>query len=538
MSARFLSSRIPELKTLNEEEVSKDLRVMEAFSNASVSYAQRYLIFRNQNLVKRGHYEPGDEGKTTGGSSSGNTAPATLMREEKIRLPVKIDPEEEKRLAILRKKIMGSEGEREIMESDYLALRTHSMYQTRRAKVIKERNGVAMAFLIELAKRRARVLALRRVKCQIAREILVMFESNPKQEDKRIKDDDEKMMDVDEKINDDNCEEKMKNGDVDEKMKDDDEKINDDDDEKIYDDDDEKINDDDEKTKNDEGTNDDEKMMDGMIEDDDGNEKIKDDDCGTKIEDNDGDEIEDNDGDEMEDNDGDEKIEDSDGDEKMNDGEEKIIGDVDDNNIKDDEKIQDGDDDNMNNANVLVNLCEKIEKELKSAEQACCEVEIPKENHKGKKKEDRSSKEKEKDEKNMTKARKRDKNSASSKDRKRTDNSPKSVVDTRSDVIQWDSHFPPRTPRDMPILLSQLSTAPDRSAATVYRHLDQKHSLLFIPSNLPLTEALKASEEKSLDELRMEAKKLMKEMEKERESIELKLPVTAKPSSRLLQIRN
>merc|ERR1712241_1615349 len=105
-------------------------------------------------MGKRGHYEPGDEGKTMGGSSTGNAAPTTL-REEKIRLPVKIDPEEEKRLAILRKKIMGSEGERELMESDYLALRTHSMYQTRRAKIIKGRNGVAMAFLIELAKRRA-----------------------------------------------------------------------------------------------------------------------------------------------------------------------------------------------------------------------------------------------------------------------------------------------------------------------------------------------------------------------------------------------
>jgi len=78
-------------------------------------------------------------------------------------MPIKIDPEEEKRISLLRKKIHQSEFEREKLETEYLSLRAHYVHESQlvrktrayemgRWKLLKEvmtRRGIAMGRDIE-----------------------------------------------------------------------------------------------------------------------------------------------------------------------------------------------------------------------------------------------------------------------------------------------------------------------------------------------------------------------------------------------------
>jgi len=91
-------------------------------------------------------------------------------------MPVRIDPEEEKRLAILRKRVAASEAKREVLETEYLSLRAHYVHESH--KLRRTRSGVTgeLKFLRDLLKCRGESLALRRVKCAVAREIVASLE--------------------------------------------------------------------------------------------------------------------------------------------------------------------------------------------------------------------------------------------------------------------------------------------------------------------------------------------------------------------------
>jgi len=89
-----------------------------------------------------------------------------------ITMPVRIDPEEEKRLSILRKRVAASEAKREVLETEYLSLRAHYVHESHLLRHARRNTDGQLGLLKELARRRGEVLALRRVRVAVGREIL------------------------------------------------------------------------------------------------------------------------------------------------------------------------------------------------------------------------------------------------------------------------------------------------------------------------------------------------------------------------------
>jgi len=158
---------------------------MEAYGAACVSYAQQLFAFSNRELVARGHYgpappapgmtftQPGGQNGNGYNSSSQTAMPAVTM-------PVRIDPEEEKRLAILRKRVAASEAKREVLETEYLSLRAHYVHESHKLRRTKSLVNGQLKMLRDLVSRRGRVLALRRVRCAVANDVLACLEHRSK----------------------------------------------------------------------------------------------------------------------------------------------------------------------------------------------------------------------------------------------------------------------------------------------------------------------------------------------------------------------
>jgi len=178
LSARLTGANTP-LAPLTGDEMERDLRHMEAFSNACTSYAQQYYIFTNRNNTNAKEAN-GDDGTsssnnsqshgqgrsvTPGGSHRGGQVPIIAM-------PVRIDPEEERRLQTLRQKIQLCEAQREIYEGQYLSLRAHYISLSKKLKGKRDDVDSRITFLQEQVKKRGRLLALQRVRIQIVRETL------------------------------------------------------------------------------------------------------------------------------------------------------------------------------------------------------------------------------------------------------------------------------------------------------------------------------------------------------------------------------
>ncbi|KAG7345030.1 hypothetical protein IV203_032561 [Nitzschia inconspicua] len=158
LSARQTGANIP-LASLSQEEIERDLRHMEAYSNACTIYSQQYYIFHNQNASKDLENDPKSLHRTP--------QPPPL-----IAMPVRIDPEEEKRLANLRQKIQQCEAQREVYEGQYLSLRAHYIYLSQQLKMKRDDVNQRFDFLQSQVKKRGRLVALQRVRLQILRDTL------------------------------------------------------------------------------------------------------------------------------------------------------------------------------------------------------------------------------------------------------------------------------------------------------------------------------------------------------------------------------
>jgi hypothetical protein len=176
MTSRCLGTRVP-LTTLSGDEIEKDLRHMEAYANACTAYSQQFFIYHNRALVQSGHFGPVV-------ASTGSPTEPLLNGDgyDPYRrvMPVRIDPEEEKRVALLRKKIASSEAQREILETEYMSLRAHYVYESQRLKRSRHTVDGQLKVLQELVKARGTVVALRRVRCAAARDILRALEHRNK----------------------------------------------------------------------------------------------------------------------------------------------------------------------------------------------------------------------------------------------------------------------------------------------------------------------------------------------------------------------
>jgi hypothetical protein len=170
-SARQTGANIP-LSCLAPDEIERDLRHMEAFSNACTMYAQQYYIYHNNQTVSKDN--PADN------SQDGKKQQQQQQQQQQlpptpaplIAMPVRIDPEEEKRLANLRQKIQQCEAQREVYEGQYLSLRAHYIYLSQQLKMKRDDVNQRCQFLQSQVNKRGRLVALQRVRLQILRETL------------------------------------------------------------------------------------------------------------------------------------------------------------------------------------------------------------------------------------------------------------------------------------------------------------------------------------------------------------------------------
>ncbi|KAL9180783.1 hypothetical protein ACHAXT_011236 [Thalassiosira profunda] len=163
MSSRYLSSRVSHgLTPLAKDDIDKDLRHMEAYRNACDGYSQQLFAWRNQELVRGGYF--GSFAPIAGGDGAVQTS-------SKFSMPSRIDPEEEKRLSLLRKRIHQSEFERERLETEYLSLRAHYVHESQLARKTQAYEAGRWELLREAMARRAKVLGLMRAKIAMGRDV-------------------------------------------------------------------------------------------------------------------------------------------------------------------------------------------------------------------------------------------------------------------------------------------------------------------------------------------------------------------------------
>lgn len=153
MTSRGIGARI-QLAPLSRDEMERDLRHMEAYANACTAYAQQFFIYHNRQLVQSGHFGPAEDRA----------------------MPVRIDPEEEKRISLLRKRIAASEAQREVLETEYMSLRAHYVYESQRLRKSRQNADGQIKLLQDLVKSRGTVIALRRLRVAFARDIFAALE--------------------------------------------------------------------------------------------------------------------------------------------------------------------------------------------------------------------------------------------------------------------------------------------------------------------------------------------------------------------------
>ena len=173
MTSRYLSTKLSHALTpLPKDAIEKDLRHMEAYRNACNGYNQQLFVYKNQDLVRSGYFGtfapvPGSEGDVQPAVAS---APS-IVSKPSFSMPIKIDPEEEKRLQQLRKKIHQSEFEREKLETEYLSLRAHYVHESQLVRKTRAYEMGRWKLLREVMTRRGKVLGLMRAKIAMGRDI-------------------------------------------------------------------------------------------------------------------------------------------------------------------------------------------------------------------------------------------------------------------------------------------------------------------------------------------------------------------------------
>lgn len=210
MTARYIGARVAsQISILTKEEIEKDLRHMEAFANTCVAYAQQFFLYHNRGYNGDAPLVTSDQvavvvasaaaaaaAPTTTSSSPppltlassssavfSSTSPTTVAvaapppPRALLTLPVRIDPEEEKRLAQLRKKIAFAEAQREILETQYMSLRAHNVEEWQRLGQARTRMEHQLSFLRSLVQTKGKVLHMHRVRVQMTRDVLAALQA-------------------------------------------------------------------------------------------------------------------------------------------------------------------------------------------------------------------------------------------------------------------------------------------------------------------------------------------------------------------------
>lgn len=155
-SSRWLGSRAEKssasgskllLQPLSTEEIDQDLRHMNAFWTACQRYQQHAYAAINRIAVDN---RPHSQAPT---------------------LPIRLDPDSDKRVQAQRQKIAQAEMIREALEQEYVALRAHYVETCQQLEQAVVDKDTRLAFLHELSVQKSQQLAYLRTRVQVARDI-------------------------------------------------------------------------------------------------------------------------------------------------------------------------------------------------------------------------------------------------------------------------------------------------------------------------------------------------------------------------------
>jgi hypothetical protein len=164
------------LQPLAADEMEKDLRHMQAYADATKSYRQQFFLQASRRLANQSH---GGGAAPLSARHSGSSANHATNNNNNtlVQLPVRIDPEEEKRLALLRAKIRRAEVVRAEAEQHYVASRAHYVRLVQDLQVSHEQRTHVLTFLQKLVHARAALVAAQRVRVQCSRDVAVALQA-------------------------------------------------------------------------------------------------------------------------------------------------------------------------------------------------------------------------------------------------------------------------------------------------------------------------------------------------------------------------
>jgi hypothetical protein len=169
---------IPSITTLSNEEIERDLRHICAYQDAATRYHQlTYAATNHINLNAAAKSSANQDAQHADGTGSSHLDPTTTSSLfARAALPVRIDPEEEKRRLTAQKRIQRAEAVREELEQQYVALRAHYVVTTQELQSFSQESEKTIETLQQCVASTATILGYQRAKLQMTREVAAAFQ--------------------------------------------------------------------------------------------------------------------------------------------------------------------------------------------------------------------------------------------------------------------------------------------------------------------------------------------------------------------------
>ena len=168
---------IPSITPLSNEEIDRDLRHICAYQEAATRYHQlTYAATNHINLNAAAKNSNNHDAQHTDGTGNHLDPSTSSQFFATAALPVRIDPEEEKRRLTAQKRIQRAEAVREELEQQYVALRAHYVVTTQELQSFAQESERTIETLQQSVTSTASVLGYQRAKLQMTRDAAAAFQ--------------------------------------------------------------------------------------------------------------------------------------------------------------------------------------------------------------------------------------------------------------------------------------------------------------------------------------------------------------------------
>jgi hypothetical protein len=173
---KAFNSSTPSVTPLSADEIDRDLRHICAYQEAATRYHQLTYAATNHIPINTSSSNGTNNNETSNhpsdavGSNSTDT-PAVTQFYATAALPVRIDPEEEKRRLTAQKRIQRAEAVREELEQHYVALRAHYVVTTQELQQLSQESERTIDYLQNVVSSTASVVGYQRARLQMTRDV-------------------------------------------------------------------------------------------------------------------------------------------------------------------------------------------------------------------------------------------------------------------------------------------------------------------------------------------------------------------------------